>query len=49
MLVGNTVWLLATAGGYASAALSKADVAAVFLSRKILLGSVPLQGAPLCC
>ena len=30
-------WLLATCGGYAQHLLSKADVAAIFLSRKILL------------
>lgn len=30
-------WLLATFGGYAQHVLSKADVAAIFLSRKILL------------
>ena len=30
-------WLLATCGGYAQRLLSKADVAAIFLSRKILL------------
>lgn len=33
-------WLLATFGGYAQHLLSKADVAAIFLSRKILLGDL---------
>jgi hypothetical protein len=42
--LGNLAWLLRTAGGYAQRALSKADVAAVFLSRKVLLDQLPLQG-----
>lgn len=43
-LLSNMAWLLGTAGAYAQRTLSKADVAAVFLSRKILLDQLPLQG-----
>lgn len=35
-------WLLATFGGYATKALSKADVAVMFLSRKILVDQIGL-------
>ncbi|CAL8463813.1 g3347 [Coccomyxa elongata] len=44
-LAGNLIWLLRTAGGYAQRSLSQADVAAVFLSRRILLDHAALQGA----
>ncbi len=44
-LAGNLIWLLRTAGGYAQRSLSQADVAAVFLSRRILLDRAALQGA----
>ncbi len=44
-LLSNLIWLLGTAGGYAQRTLSKADVAAVFLSRKILFDKMPIQGA----
>ena len=45
-LAGQLAWLLGTAAGYAQKTLSKADVAAVFLSRKVLLDRVSLQGRP---
>ena len=45
-LAGQLAWLLGTAAGYAQKTLSKADVAAVFLSRKVLLDRVSLQGQP---
>lgn len=38
--VNQLRWLLATAAGLSSNALSKADVAAVFLSRKVLISDV---------
>ena len=44
-LLANLAWLLGTGAGYAQRALSKADVAAVFLSRKILLSGLPMHGA----
>ena len=44
-LAGNLIWLLRTAGGYAQRSLSQADVAAVFLSRRILLDRAALQGS----
>jgi hypothetical protein len=43
-LAGNLLWLLRTAAGYARRSLSQADVAAVFLSRRILLDRSALQG-----
>ena len=43
-LVSQLTWLLGTAAGFAQKTLSKADVAAVFLSRKILLDRVSLEG-----
>ncbi len=43
-LVSQLAWLLGTAAGFAQKTLSKADVAAVFLSRKILLDRVSLEG-----
>jgi len=43
-LFSQLSWLLGTAAGFAQKTLSKADVAAVFLSRKILLDRVSLQG-----
>ena len=43
-LVGQLTWLLGTAAGLAQKTLSKADVAAVFLSRKILLDRISLPG-----
>ena len=43
-LVGQLAWLLGTAVGFAQKTLSKADVAAVFLSRKILLDRISLEG-----
>lgn len=45
-LASQLAWLLGTAAGYAQKTLSKADVAAVFLSRKVLLDRVSLQGRP---
>ncbi|BDA48931.1 hypothetical protein COCOBI_13-0400 [Coccomyxa sp. Obi] len=44
-LAGNLIWLLRTAGGYAQRSLSQADVAAVFLSRRILLDRAALRGS----
>ncbi len=44
-LVSQLAWLLGTAAGLAQKTLSKADVAAVFLSRKILLDRISLEGA----
>ncbi len=44
-VAGNLIWLLRTAGGYAQRSLSQADVAAVFLSRRILLDRAALQGS----
>jgi hypothetical protein len=45
-LLANLAWLLGTGAAYAQRALSQADVAAVFLSRKVLLSGLPLHGAP---
>lgn len=47
-LLANLAWLLGTAAGYAQRALSKADVAAVFLSRKIMLDRLPMHGETHC-
>ena len=44
VLVSQLAWLLGTAAGFAQKMLSKADVAAVFLSRKILLDRISLKG-----
>jgi hypothetical protein len=44
-LVSQLAWLLGTAAGLAQKTLSKADVAAVFISRKILLDRISLGGA----
>lgn len=43
-LAANMMWLLCTASGYTRRLLSQADVAAVFLSRRILLDRTSLQG-----
>ena len=43
-VASQLAWLLGTAAGYAQRTLSKADVAAVFLSRKILLDRISLEG-----
>ncbi len=43
-LSSSLIWLLQTAAGYARRSLSQADVAAVFLSRRILLDRAALQG-----
>ena len=43
-LLANLAWLLGTAAGYAQRALSRADVAAVLLSRKVLLDRLPMHG-----
>ncbi|EIE18833.1 hypothetical protein COCSUDRAFT_59764 [Coccomyxa subellipsoidea C-169] len=44
-LSSSLIWLLQTAAGYARRSLSQADVAAVFLSRRILLDRAALQGS----